>query len=187
MKKLLISILLVMVTFLTPAVKEGNVAILMIVSGNQVNEPYSYENDLICVFADDWQFTQNELDRFEFITVAGSVVDVEARLEQLKPVIGVAVMGNDGKLTFDFSSPNTGEEIEVWTNMVPPINWYRLVEPFYHFANIGILTAEEKQLLATIDINNPSVDSYIKKIIKDLSVNPLNNVVVKELKGDVFE
>lgn len=161
-------------------------AIILLVSTDQINEPFSYENDVIDVFEDDWTFTQHELEVFEFITVKGSKADVEARLNQLKPVVGVALMGTDGKWTFDRQVPNTGEEIEVWTNMALPINWYKLVEKFYHLLNVGPLTAEEKQLLATIDINQPSVDSVIKKIVKELSVNPLNNVSVKELKGDIW-
>lgn len=162
-------------------------AILLLVNTDQINEPYSYEDDIISVFEDGWTFTQTELDTFAFITVGGTKGDVEARLNQLKPVIGIALMGTNGNWTFDRQVPNTGEEIEVWTNMVPPINWYKLVEKFHHIANVGPLTAEEKQLLATIDINHPSVDSVIKKILKDLSVNPLNNVAVKELKGDTWE
>jgi len=162
-------------------------AIILLVSTDQINEPFNYENDMIAVFEDDWTFTQHELEVFKFLTVMGSKADVEARLNQLKPVVGTALMGTDGKWTFDRSAPNTGEEIEVWSNMVPPINWYILVEKFNYIANVGSLTVEEKQVLATIDINHPSVDSAIKKILKDLSANPLNNVAVKELKGDIWE
>lgn len=160
-------------------------AIVMIISIDTANEPDSYEDDIVSVFPDGWNFTQHELDMFEFLTINGSVEDVELRLEQIKPVIGVAHLKADGKYTFDVSL-GTGEEIEVWTNMKSPINWYKYVVPFNQFANFGPLTAEEKQLLATIDIMHPSVDATIKKIVKDLSVIPANNVEVKELKGEIF-
>lgn len=161
-------------------------AVLLLISTDQINEPYNYEDDVIEVFEDDHQFTPNELEVFEFLTVNGSKADVEAKLNQLKPVIGVALMGTDGKWTFDRGEPITGEEMEVWTNMLNPIRWYEYVVPFKYVANIGTLTAEQKQLLATIDINHPSVDSAIRTVLKDLSVNPANNEVVKELQGDVW-
>jgi len=163
-------------------------SIISIISLDQVNEPRNYENDIIEVHDDAHQFTDYELSRFEFLTVNGTKADVEAKLNQIKPIVGIALMGTDGELTFDRSAPNSGEEIEVWS--VPdatPIRWYKLVEPFQRLFNVGPLTAEEKQLLETVDINHPSVDSAIKKIVKDLSVNPANNEVIKELQGETWD
>jgi hypothetical protein len=159
-------------------------AIIALIASQQVNEPFNYLNDVIEVFDDDHTFTQYELDNFQFLTINGSRADVEAKVEQIKPTIAVAVKNSQGKWTFDYSQ-GTGEEIEVWSNLLPPINWYEYNESFKYPLNVEELTAEEKQLLATLDINHPSVDSAIKKIVKDLSVLQTNNTEIKELKGDM--
>ena len=162
-------------------------AIVLLVSTNQVNEPYQYENDMISVFPDGHQFSDYELARFGFVTINGSVADVEAKLYQIKPQIGVALMGTDGNWTFDRSEPTTGEELEVWSYPgANPLRWFKYVVPFKYDFNLGQLTAEEKQLLESIDINHPSVDSAIRKIVKDLAVDPANNEVVQELQNQTF-
>jgi len=157
-------------------------AIIMLISNYNVNEPYQYLNDIIGVFSDDHIFTQNELDRFLFLTINGSVADVHARINQVKPQIAECYLNNVGKWVFPMPDPVVDQK-QVW-RAPGDRYWYNLVQPFKFPCNVGELTAEERQLLETIDINNPSVDSAIKKIVKDLVVaNPENGIEEKDLRN----
>jgi hypothetical protein len=61
--------------------------------------------------------------------------------------------------------------------------WYKMENDFKFPVNIGNLTPEEKQILETVDINHPSVDSFIRKLVKDMTVLSGNDVEVRELRN----
>jgi len=89
---------------------------------------------------------------------------------------------SDGEYHFD-----DGDEQDqgvIWVFRLEGSNkWYRVDNKFKFPVNIGSLTPEEKQLLETVDINNPAVDSFIRKLIKDITVLSNNDVEIKELRN----
>jgi len=157
-------------------------AILMLISTNQVREPFQFLADVVGIFEDSHSFTPSELERFDFITIMGGRDDVANRLNELDVKYAQAFF-NETNSRWQFDDPMvTTQIIEVWS----PDNrtWYQVVEPFKFRWNIGQLTAEEKQLLATFDIFHPSVESAARKLMKDLiAANPANGNEIKDLKN----
>jgi hypothetical protein len=164
--------------------------ILLLISNNQVNEPYNYLNDVVGVFADDHPFTPYELDRFEFLDVAvgtNTVEEVQAKLQSIRVRQETAFFW-DSTQEWSWEPPvdddDLVEEAVVWTTASPPVRWYRLVQPLKFLFNVGDLTQNEKDLIAAIDVNHPSVDSYLKKMVKSIERFPENeSEEIRDLRG----
>jgi hypothetical protein len=140
---------------------------------------------VVGVYSDTHVFSDTEIIKFDVLRVGGSVADVQRRIQQLSPIVTMAYKWkSDNK--YHFGMPNDPDvvigEIEVFQVSK---RWYKAVSNFKFRVNVAMLTAEEKQLLETIDINNPSVDSYIKKTVKDYTLLPGNNVEIVELRNTV--
>lgn len=158
----------------------------MLISSDQINEPYNYLNDLIGVFDDSHQFSDHELTRFNFLNVNGSVVDVNNVLKQIRPVVAPAFKWvTEDEYRFDRpDSSNQGDVIEVWQiRDATPNRWYKLVNDFKFPINTNDLTPEEKQLMQTYDITHPSVGSFIKEIAKSIGSDPANNDEIRDLRN----
>ena len=159
-------------------------AILMLISADIIRDNCQYLNDVVGVFPDGYQFSSTELERFNFLTINGSVSDVQLRLDQITPEIQYAYQWqSDGK--YHWTDPD-GETItdEIQVYQVEGSNrWYKMVNDFKFPVNTGGLTPEEKQLLETYDITHPSVDSFIRKLAKDLTEDPANNTEIKDLRN----
>ena len=158
-------------------------AILVLISTNQIREPFQFLGDVVGIYEDDYPFTPSVLERFDFLTIRGTREDVERRLQELDVQYAAAYLNPaTGKYQFDDPMTEGVQQIQVWS--AGDNKWYQVVEPFKFRFNIGTLTAEEKQLLSTIDIFNPSVDAAAKKIIKDLlAANPANGEEVRDLRN----
>jgi len=155
---------------------------LMLIGSDVVNEPYQYLDDMSYVFSDDHVFSDDELEQFNFLTVNGSYEDVRDRLIQISPRITAAFHWvEDQKWHFQVPEGDFDETIEVWFDS--PNKWNKVVNGFKFPINVGNLTPEEKQLLETYDINHPSVDAFIRKIAKDITADPANNVEVRDLRN----
>lgn len=153
------------------------------ISSENTRDGLQYLGDVVGVFSDDHVFTQHEQEAFDILYVNGSVADVKARLFQLKANTHYAYKWqSDSEYHFtEAEDPDdTTETIQVYAISN---KWYKLVNDFKFVANFADLTAEEKQLLATVDINHPSVDSFISKIVKDYATQPGNDVEIIELKN----
>ena len=159
-------------------------AILLLVNNETIRDGLQYLGDVVGVFPDDHKFSDTELLKFDTLTVKGSVADVRLRLEQITPTPGIAYLWeSDNK--YHWRIPEDGaplEAIDVF-QVEGSTRWYKAENDFKFPVNIDGLTQEEKQLLATIDINNPSVDSFIKKIVKDILVLSGNDVEIKDLRN----
>jgi hypothetical protein len=160
-------------------------AILLLIKAETARDGLQYLNDVVGIFNDDHQFSSTELEVFSFLTIKGSRQDVSDRIDQIQPAIEEAYKWeSDG----EYHWTNPDEEtiidiIDVYWYGLPPKRWTRLDEDFKFPVNVGELTAEEKQVLETVDINHPSVDSFIRKIIKDLDMLSGNNVEIIELRN----
>ena len=154
----------------------------MIISTDQVREPYQFMGDVVAIFEDDHSFSDRELAAFDFITIMGGADDVSARLSELDINYATAYW-NTVTEKWQFIDPmNSNQTIEVWSPN--DRTWYGVVDPFKFRFSISGLTPEEKQLLATLDIFHPSVESAVRKMMKDLiQANPANGTEVKDLKN----
>lgn len=160
-------------------------AILMLVKGNQAHGDWKFAGDVVGVFEDDHIFTPSELASSEFITIKGTRALVVSKLKELDVQYTTAYY-NPNTDSWSFVDPfvDGQEEKEVWSPGGNPLKWYFLEVPFVYRWNVDSLTAEEKQLLETIDITNPSVDNAVKKLMKDLVVaNPSNGVEATDLRN----
>ena len=157
---------------------------VLIIKAETARDGLQYLGDIVGVFSDTHVFSSTELDVFGVLIINGTVDDVNARLSQLKPRIEMAYLWeSDGKYHWVKDGDlDPLEVIEVF-QVEGSNKWYKLINDFKFPVNLAGLTPEEKQLLETIDINNPSVDSFIRKIIKDVAVLSGNNVEVKELRN----
>jgi len=157
---------------------------LLIIKAETAKDGLQYIGDVVGIFLDSHVFSGTELAVFDVLTVGGSVEDVQARLDQIKPRIEEAhLWESDNK--YHWLRPEAGaclESIDVY-RLEGGIKWYKAENDFKFPINVGELTATEKQLLETIDINNPSVDSFIRKIVKDIAALSGNDVEVKELRN----
>lgn len=143
-----------------------------------------YLGDLVDVYEDDRWMSPTMLEKFSILTINGSVEDVKARLRQLQPRTAWAYLwGSDSKWhwTKDGSNP-PAETIEVF-QAEGSNRWYRLENDFKFPVNLAALTPEEKQLLETVNINHPSVDSFIRKLIKDITALSGNDIEIKNLRN----
>jgi len=157
---------------------------VLIITSETVRDGLQYLGDIVGVYSDSHVFSSTELEKFSVLTISGSVADVTARLNQIKPVVLSAYQfESDG----DYHWTDPDYETIINTIKVFRVEgdrkWYQLVNAFKFPISISSLTPEEKQLLETIDINNPSVDSFIRKIIKDVTVLSGNNIEIRELRG----
>ena len=159
-------------------------SIVMLINNETAKDGLQYLNDVVGVFPDTHQFSGTELEKFNFLTISGTVEDVKAVLKRIKPRIETAyLLASDMKYHWvEDGDIDPVEVIEVF-QVEGSNKWYKLINDFKFPVNLAGLTPEEKQLLETIDINNPSVDSFIRKIIKDVSVLSGNNIEVKELRN----
>lgn len=157
---------------------------VLIVNNETVRDGLQYLGDVIGVYSDNHLFSGTELEKFNILTINGSVDDVNARLEQLMPRIKDAYLweSDDEYHWIEDGDNNPVEIIEVY-QIEGDNKWYKLINDFKFPINLNELTAEEKQLLETVDLNHPSVDSFIRKIIKDITILSGNNVEVKELRN----
>ena len=159
-------------------------AIIMLINNETVRDGLQYLNDVVGVFEDGYQFSGTELEKFNFLTVGGTKQEVASRLRQLTPVMEKCYLWeSDNKYHWtDGDEETILDEIEAY-QIEGDIKWFKAENDFKFPVNFGELTAEEKQLLATVNINHPSVDSFIRKLIKDITVLSGNNVEIKELKN----
>ena len=159
-------------------------AITMLINNETTRDGLQYLNDLVGVFPDDHQFSPTELSNFSFLTVGGSVEDVKTRISQITPRVEYCVLWqSDNKYHWlDDGDNDPLETIEVY-QIEGSNKWFKLVNAFKFPVNVDELTPEEKQLLETVDINHPSVDSFIRKIAKDVAALPDNDIEVKELRN----
>lgn len=157
---------------------------ILIIKSETTKENLQYLGDVVGLYNDNHQFSSTELEKFDVLTINGSVEDVRTRLNQLKPNIQIAYLwesDNEYHWTED-GDINPVEIIDVY-QIEGDNKWYKLINDFKFPVNVDGLTAEEKQTLETVDINHPSVDSFIRKLIKDVAALLDNNTEVKELKN----
>lgn len=159
-------------------------AIIQYINNETARDGHRYLGDVIGVFPDSHQFSPTELIKFNYLTIGGSVQDVKARLDQLKPQIENAYLWeSDNEYHFNEDGDlDPLETIRVF-RAEGSKRWYKLVEKFRYPINLDTLTPEEKQVLETVDINHSSVDSFIRKLIKDITVLSGNDVEIIELRN----
>jgi hypothetical protein len=182
MKKLIVLFLCLL--FIPLTVKEGKVAIVALISNETVRDGFQYLNDIMAVYPDGHQFSPTVLEKFNFLTIGGTKEDVEARLQQLTPRVEFAYLwASDNKYHWtEDGDENPLKVIEVY-QVEGDNKWYKLENDFRFPVNVGELTAAEKQVLETVDINHPSVDSFIRKLVKDVTILSGNDVEIKELRN----
>lgn len=156
---------------------------LLLIGSGIVNEPYNYLNDIVGIYHDSHSFSEIEYQQFDVLYVNGSREDVESKFDQIKPRIAMAyywTMEQEWRFQFSVNDANT-IKITVWYD--PPNRWRELVNDFKFLFNVGDLTTEEKQALATLDINHPSVDAYVRKMFKDITSDPANQSEIRDLRS----
>ena len=160
---------------------------ILLIKTETERDGLQYINDIVGVYDDSHIFSDHELQVFNVLTINGSVADVKARIEQITPTIETAFLWtSDGEWHFDYPEDPEADPIldVIQVYQVEGDNkWYHAVSDFKFPTNIGDLTPEEKQLLETVNINHPSVDSFIRKIVKDITQFPGNDVEIKDLKN----
>lgn len=158
-------------------------AIIMLINSETFYDGLQYLNDVVGVFAATHQFSETELTKFNFLTVNGSVEDVKTRLKEICPQIeNVYKWVSDNEYHFT-PAPDGDDDIDSISVFRISNKWFRADNDFRFPVNIGELTAEEKQLLETVDINDPAVDSFISKLAKDITALSGNDVEIKELRN----
>jgi len=158
---------------------------LLIIKDETVRDGMQYIGDMVGVFEDSHVFSDNELVLFDVLIVNGSRADVEARVNQLRPLEdNAAIWDTDGKYHFMSGIPPEGT---VLSDPIQVFNvgnkWYQKVVGFKFLINVDGLTPQEKELLETIDINNPAIDSFINKIVKDLASQVGNDIEIIDLRN----
>lgn len=156
-------------------------AILMLIKNQK--EGLMHVNDVAGVFNDTHTFSEYELKAFNFLNVNGSKEDVQELLRTIQPETHPAFY-YDGE--WHFHPPENPELIEdeiMMYRVEGSKKWYQLVVPFKYSANIDDLSTEEKQLLETYDINHSSIDSFIKKIAKDITLDEANQIEITDLRN----
>jgi hypothetical protein len=157
-------------------------AVIMLINNETVKDGLQYLNDIACVFNDDHQFSRTELEKFNFLTINGTKNDVKEKIRQITPRIEHAyLLLTDNKYHWQDDGTTIGA-IQVY-QVEGSNKWYKLENDFKFPVNIGDLTPEEKQILETVDINHPSVDAFIRKLVKDITILSGNNVEIKELRN----
>jgi len=154
---------------------------ILVIKAETARDGLQYIGDIVAVFPDDHIFSATEIAKFSILTIGGSVTDVQTRLDQIKPRIETAyLLPSDNKYHWD-----DGEETAISIINVYQLDnkWFKVENKFKFPITIDSLSPEEKQLLETIDINHPSVDSFINKIVKDITVLSDNDVEIKELRN----
>lgn len=154
------------------------------------NTPAKFYDDVVgsAAFEDAHNFSEYELQIFNVLYINGSREDVQNRIDQIKIRIESAWYWEADQI-WSFSIPTaaeveTGEVTdytEVWFDS--PNRWRRVVNDFKFPVSVQDITPEEREILATVDINHPSVDSFIMKIIKDLSADPANMEEIRDLRN----
>lgn len=159
-------------------------AIVALINSETAADGLQYIGDIVGVFLDTHQFSPTELQKFNFLTINGSLEDVRARLRQITPrTEDCYLWQSDNK--YHWTEPD-GETIldRIQVFQIEGSNkWYKLTEDFKFPVNVDRLTPEEKQLLETVNINHASVDSFIRKLAKDITMLSGNNIEIKELKN----
>lgn len=157
------------------------------VNADVANEPFQYLDDIVGVIEDSTPVSDAMAAAFNFVTVGGTKDEVEAKLEEINFTYAEAHY-NPVTESYQFTDPYHPDSTskQVWTPGGAQVRWYTVATPFKFPHNMGTLTAEEKQLLGTVNINHPSVDSVIRKIRKDLvAANPENDIEVVELRNEI--
>lgn len=156
---------------------------LLIIKAETVRDGLQYIGDVVGVFEDSHVFSETEIAKFNVLTVGGSAADVRTRLQQLTPRIEEAYRSSvDEKYHFGMPPEEPLEIIKVY-RLEGDSKWYKAENKFKFPMTVDELTPEEKQLLETVNINHPSVDSFIRKLIKDISVLSGNDVEIKDLRN----
>ncbi len=157
---------------------------VVIINNETAKDGLQYLGDIVGVFSDSHIFSATELEKFSFLTINGSVNDVNFRLSQLCPRVEMAFLWeSDGDYHWVEDGNNDPVEmIEVY-QVEGSNKWYKLINDFKFPVNLDGLTPEEKQLLETVDINHSAVDSFVRKIVKDVTQLSDNNIEVKELRN----
>lgn len=157
---------------------------LALIKAETASDGLQYMGDVVGVYSDDHQFSGTELEKFSILTINGSMQEVGARLEQIIPRVETACKWeSDGKYHWEEPPDDEKSESEPVFRTEGSNRWYKLVSDFKFPLNIFLLTAEEKQLLETVDIHHPSVDSFVRKLVKDVTVLSGNDVEIKELRN----
>ena len=159
---------------------------VLIIKAETAKDGLQYIGDVVGVYLDSHQFSSTELAIFSVLTINGSREDVKARLKQIRPQLEDAFLWeSDGEYHWDGPEDeldNVLDTIRVY-KIEGSNKWYRVDNKFKFPVNIGTLTPEEKQLLETVNINHPSVDSFIRKLVKDITALSGNDVEIKELRN----
>jgi hypothetical protein len=155
---------------------------LLIVKSETGKQGLQFIGDVADVLHDGRWLSPGMLEEFNVLIIDGSVADVNARLNQIIPLQSRAIMwDSDSKYHFYSIDPPQGvvvfDPIDVF---LVGDKWYKIENDFKYPLNVHILTPEEKQLLAT-NINNPAVDRFINKLVKDLTTQDGNDVEIEEL------
>ena len=157
---------------------------VLIINSETARDGLQYLGDVVAIIPDSWQPSETELVKFDVITIGGSVDDIQARLMEIEPSTEFCYLWeSDGDYHWVRDGENVSVEIIEVYQIKGSRKWYKLINDFKFSRNTNDLTAEEKQILETVDINHPSVDAFIGKLIKDVVALPGNNVEVRELRG----
>lgn len=155
---------------------------ILIIKNETAVDGLQYLGDIVGVYRDSHVFSDHELLIFNVLTISGSVADVQAKIHEITPREEEAFLwvADNEYHWIKESELAPGDEIRVFQ---VSNRWYELVDDFRFPISISGLTPEEKQLLETVDINHPSVDSFIRKIVKDLAVLAGNGNEIKDLRN----
>jgi hypothetical protein len=161
---------------------------VILINSETERDGLQHIGDVVDVYEDDRWMSPTMLEKFTIVNIAigiNTVADVKARLDQLKPVTSHAHQWD-----FDFKYHFNTEEYPEGCICYNPIDvyqvgkkWYKMEVGFKFPINLANLSEQEKIYLATLDINHPSVNSFINKIVKDLTSQPGNDVEITDLKN----
>jgi len=162
---------------------------LLVIKSETVVDGLQYIGDVVGVFPDDHIFSASQQAKFNILGIGmgiNTVNEVNQVLERIKPrIVHAYLWASDN--TYHWEMPDGGVSnllgiIEVY-RVEGSSRWYKAENDFLFPVNVSQLTPEEKQLLETVDINHSSVDSFLRKLVKDMTVLSGNDVEIKELRN----
>jgi len=147
---------------------------LLLIDTGTYHPPYDEMDDVIGVFDDTHKFSEHELKVFRVISIKGSRVNVQAKLQENVPEQS-RIFQDKNTLLWSFKEPKeVKNEKEIWKkNNI----WYYLKDKPKHSFTIKDLTTIEKTLLETVDVSSISAakDTAYAKIINRFEDKVENN------------
>lgn len=162
-------------------------AILMLITSSTEKPDIHEIDDVVKIYPDNHVFTPTEEEKYSFLTISGTVSELEAYIRNVMPTRASAYLWeSDNEWHFDY--PLIGKPLDEIKVYNPGGNkWYKLDKELRTYVNISDLSELEKLNLTVEGLSHPAALNYVERMMKNPFDKISNQDEIKDLRNQTPE